>query len=84
MPIPELIPNAMISQAWVTSPLLVPRNLVKSTQTMWSEWGRKKKIIDVYSTMQRALNFILRTRVVTEGLLAGQWNDEVYISEKSM
>lgn len=42
MPMPEQIPNAMISQACHTWPLLVPQNLVKSTQITWSESGAGK------------------------------------------
>lgn len=30
----------------------------------------QEKIVDVYPTTQRVLNFILRTREVTEGLLS--------------
>jgi len=35
-------------------------------QLAW-EWD-KKKTVDVYATTQRALNFILRTRDIIEGL----------------
>lgn len=83
MPIPELTRNTMISQAWVTWPLLVPWNLVKSTQIMWSENGAGK---NCRCLLHHAKGFKLypKDKGNHEGLQAGQWNDEVFISEKPM